>query len=78
MPFTDISLIEIILNSVAFIVIFVFGLAVYLKNPKSHTNILFFLLKYFACKSNNYQNTSLKTIQYSVNPKSRKTTILDE
>lgn len=44
MPFTDISLIEIILNSVAFIVIFVFGLAVYLKNPKSHTNILFFLL----------------------------------
>ena len=44
MPFTDVSLVEIILNSIAFVVIFVFGLAVYLKNPKSHTNILFFLL----------------------------------
>ncbi len=44
MPFTDPSSFEIILNTIAFVVIFVFGLAVYFKNPKSHTNILFFLL----------------------------------
>ncbi len=44
MPFTDITLFEIILGSISFIIIMAFGLAVYLKNPKSHTNILFFAL----------------------------------
>ncbi len=44
MPFTEPSNFEIILNSVSFVVIFVFGLTVYFKNPKSHTNVLFFLL----------------------------------
>lgn len=44
MPFTDITLVEIILGSVSFIIIMAFGLAVYFKNPKSLTNILFFAL----------------------------------
>lgn len=44
MYFTQIPIIEIILGSIAFIIILAFGLAVYLKNPKSHTNILFFVL----------------------------------
>lgn len=43
-PFVPITITEVILGSIAFIVILAFGLAVYLKNPKSHTNILFFTL----------------------------------
>lgn len=44
MHLINIPAVEIVLGSISFIIIMAFGLAVYLKNPKSHTNILFFAL----------------------------------
>lgn len=44
MHLINIPAVEIVLGSISFIIIMAFGLAVYLKNPKSHTNILFFTL----------------------------------